>query len=211
MGVLGNLDHERFCQAVHTRTWAGEKRSAALPAAYRETMYRGDREKAADAAIAPNARRLSQRKEVKARLAELAAKAGEIAALDAGWAMGKLKRMVEANIDDYLAPVDKRGTRVFDLSEVSREQLSLISELTVEDETELSKDEPPTQVRKIKIKLHDRISAISLMAKIAGWEAPKKQEHTGKDGGPIETMAVTDEQRAKALAAFIAQTSKETG
>lgn len=43
--------------------------------------------------------------------------------------------------------------------------------------------------------------------------APKKygdkvvQEHTGKDGGPIETKDVTDEHRARALAAFLMRTS----
>jgi hypothetical protein len=42
--------------------------------------------------------------------------------------------------------------------------------------------------------------------------APKKygdrvaMEHTGKDGGPIQTMEVSDEARARALAAFIAKT-----
>ena len=30
-------------------------------------------------------------------------------------------------------------------------------------------------------------------------------EHTGKDGGPIETREVTDETRAKALAVFLAK------
>lgn len=130
MGVLGNLDHERFCQAVHTRTWAGEKRSAALPAAYRETMYRGDREKVADKAISPNARRLSQRKEVRDRLKELADGAAQVAELDAAWAQRKLKGYVDSKDASY----------------------------------------------------NERISAIALMAKIAGWEAPKKIAPTTPDG-----------------------------
>lgn len=35
-------------------------------------------------------------------------------------------------------------------------------------------------------------------------------EHTGKDGGPIETMEITDAERARALAVFIARTKVET-
>ena len=42
MGALGNLDHERFCQAAHKRIWGGEQRAEALRAAYLETIYSGD-------------------------------------------------------------------------------------------------------------------------------------------------------------------------
>jgi len=39
-----------------------------------------------------------------------------------------------------------------------------------------------------------------------GWKKQETHEFTGKDGGPIETMEITDERRAKALANFIART-----
>lgn len=38
------------------------------------------------------------------------------------------------------------------------------------------------------------------------WRDKQEHELTGKDGGPIETADVTDDMRAKALAAFIAKT-----
>ena|SRR5271157_6310667 len=34
---------------------------------------------------------------------------------------------------------------------------------------------------------------------------PQGLEHTGKDGGPIETLDVTDAHRARAMAAFFAK------
>lgn len=40
------------------------------------------------------------------------------------------------------------------------------------------------------------------------WTKTESLELTGKDGGPIETMEVTDEKRARALANFIARTKK---
>ena len=39
-----------------------------------------------------------------------------------------------------------------------------------------------------------------------GWKETSVNEHTGKDGGPIETMMVTDADRVKALTAFLART-----
>ncbi|PHM47153.1 terminase small subunit [Xenorhabdus miraniensis] len=43
----------------------------------------------------------------------------------------------------------------------------------------------------IKLKLHDPKAAIKQLADLMGWDAPKKTELTGKDGGPIQTVALT--------------------
>lgn len=202
MGVLGNFDHERFCQAAHRRLWAGEKRATALPLAYRETMYSGDSED--DAAIAPNARRLANRKDVKARLAELAAYSAQLAGIDAAWGLVKLKRYAEFNVDDYLSPRNDAGLRFFDVGKVSSDKLGLLSELSIEEFTE-GRGENATDIRKTKIKGHDPIAALALMARIAGWEAPKKIAPTTPDGQQSwQPEPITDEQRAKALAVFMA-------
>lgn len=201
MGVLGNPDHERFCQAAHKRIWTGEKHVAAYHAAYRETIYQGfDPD---DRAIAPNVRKLRNRKDVKGRLAELRDYAAKLAGIDSGWAMVQLKGFVESNLDDYLAPPDGDGSRFFDLTNVSREKIGHLSELNLEEETELDDDEPARRIRKIRMKLHDRIGALGLMARIAGWAAPTKSEITGKDGEPL--MPISDADRARALAAFLAK------
>lgn len=181
MGVLGNFDHERFCQAAHKRIWAGERHVAAYHAAYRETIYRGADPD--EQAIAPNVRKLRNRKEVKARLAELADVAAKMAGLDAGLAMLQLKaRIWDFNLDDYLSPRGDGFQRFFDISNATREQMGKLSEMTIEEEIVDAGEDTMRKVRKIKLKGHDPASVIGLMARIGGWEAPKKVAPTTPDG-----------------------------
>jgi len=75
------------------------------------------------------------------------------------------------------------------------EKLKIISEL------EVGKFGP-------KIKQHGKAAAIALLAKMEGWEAAQKFEHTGKDGGPILTKDVTeltDDQLAAIVAGGVSE------
>ncbi len=187
MGVLGNTKHERFCQAVHRRVLAGETRGKSRTAAYREIIYQGDNPD--DNAIAPDARKLANQKLVKARIQELADTAAKLAGIDAAWALVLLKGKAEANLDDYLSRPDGSGTRFFDLTDVPREKIGHLAELQIEDETVVAQDKDDRRIIKTKLKLCDPVSAIGLMAKIAGWLAPAKvaaTDRTGEhDAGPI--------------------------
>ena len=168
MGALVNLDHERFCQAAHRRIWAGEKHVAAFEEAYRETIL----ESGADpAAISANVRRLRNQPRVKARMQELAEYAAKLAGIDAGWAQLKLRAMVEASMDSYLTPVDAQGNRYFNIGQVPAEALAQLVELHQEETAE---EHGLLRVRKTRIKLPDKIAALGLMAKIAGWIVPEK-------------------------------------
>ena len=178
MGILLNIDHERFCQAAHKLIWSGEKHVAAYHAAYIETIYEGSGEPF-DEAIAANVRKLRNRTEVKARLQELAEYAAKLAGIDAGWAQLKLRDMVEANLDDFLGPPNDDGVRHFDIGKVSREKLAQLVELNQEETIEFDDDEPARRVRKVRLKLPDKIAALGLMAKIAGWLAPEKRDVSG--------------------------------
>lgn len=192
MGALGNLDHERFCQNAHKRIWSGEKRVPAFHAAYRETIYRGSNPD--EQAIAPDVRRLRNRVEVKARLVELADYAAKLAGIDATWAMVQLKaRVADFNLDDYLTPRGEGFQRFFDISNATREQLGKLSEMTIEEEIVDAGEDTMRKVRKIKIKPYDPASIIGLMARIAGWEAPKKVAPTNPEGdGPMEVIVHND-------------------
>lgn len=180
MPTLGNHQHEKFCQEAHRLIWSGTKRKIALTDAYIAAGYQADQKFVSD-----NARKLANRTDVKARLAELSNFAATMAGIDAGWAQMKLKALVDSNLDDYLAPPDAQGVRRFDISKVSREKLGLILELTQEEEHKLvsetgdEDDKTWIRINKIKIKRSDPIQALALMAKIAGWLAPEKQEHSG--------------------------------
>lgn len=201
MGVLQNFLHERFCQALHLRLWAGEKQSEARLAAYREHIYRGNN--ADDNALKANTRKLCGRDDVKARLIELAERSATLAAIEGGWiiitAKGELDAIGRFNFDDFLTPVDQFGKRYLDISRATREQLALLTELSLE---------PGKYGTKIKIKGPDRYSAkpaiLALIARVGGYEAPKKIAPTDKDGNDLSladlvgaSMALVEERRRK--------------
>ncbi|MEI7195050.1 terminase small subunit [Pectobacterium versatile] len=87
--------------------------------------------------------------------------------------------------DDDGKPISQAVWSFKNASELKPEQMAAISELTS------GKDG-------LKIKLHDPKAAIKQLAEMRGWEAPKKHEHTGKDGGPIETATLTKDEYRQA-------------
>jgi hypothetical protein len=200
MAALHNFDWERFCQEAHRRIWAGEQRGEALAAAYVDCVYDGDKSDRTRAleACRPNSRRLSNANAlVKARLKELANYSAQLAGIDAGWAQIKLKSMVEANIDDYLSPPDKDGYRYFDLSQVSREKLGQLTELAQDEITEaMGDDEGTRRTRKIKVRLPDKISALSLLAKIARWVEDAPTASASASANTVVMQVVTSVPRA---------------
>jgi len=180
MGALGNLNHERFCQEAHKRIWAGAKRKEALTEAYKIAVYEGDNPDLPS--IGDNARRLANQKPVAARLAELADYSSRLAGIDASWAMLELaRRVMDFNLDDYLSPPGQGG-RFFTIDEATRDQLGKLSELTIDEEIIEAGDETMRKIRKIKLKPYDAAAIIGLMARIGGWEAPKKIAPTDAEG-----------------------------
>lgn len=221
MGVLVNPDHERFCQEVHRRILAREARGQARTAAYREHIYRATTAPpATDDQLAANARRLAGQKQIRERLAELADFAAKLAGIDASWAMVELKSLLADvrgfNLDDYLGPPDEDGNRYYDLSKVPRDTLGRLTEYSIESSTVFvgeGEDKEPREIRKVRLKgpskTPEAVAILALMARIQGWEAPKKIAPTNAAGdGPAEVnLNTTDEDRTRALQAFIARTA----
>ena len=188
MGVLHNPQHERFCQELHKLIWAGGKVKESRASAYQVVGYQTKPEYVID-----NARKLANRPDVRARLDELAQQSAVRASCDAGWAMMQIKAFVTANIDDYLSPPDSDGQRYTELGNVSRDKLGLLSELSQEETTEPRVGDELRSVRKVKLKLHDKIAALRLMAEIAGWKAPAKVAATNPDGtqsAPLQVIEI---------------------
>lgn len=52
----------------------------------------------------------------------------------------------------------------------------------------------------LKIKLHDQRAAMKQLAELQGFDAPRKTELTGANGGPIQTVAISDEELLTKLA-----------
>lgn len=218
MGVLVNPDHERFCQEVHRRIMEREPQGQARTAAYREHIHTPGDKPSTDEQLAANARRLAGQKQIRQRIAELADFAAKLAGIDASWAMVELKSLLAEvrgfNLDDYLGPPDEEGNRYYDLSSVSREMLGRLTEYSIESATEFDgKYKEPRQIRKVRIKgpskAPEAVAILALMARIQGWEAPKKIAPTNAAGdGPAEVnLNTTDEDRTRALQAFLARTA----
>jgi hypothetical protein len=154
MPTLQNPDHERLCQALIRRLAAGEQRSTALPQAYRETIYSGGNPD--NASLAPNSRRLIQRPEVRARIAELMQRVAEHAEIDAVWLVKQLRYRIE-------------NPKIIETEDIYAEG-----------------DLKTITARKVKTKEYDPVAAAALIARICGLEAPRRTEITGKDGAPVE-------------------------
>ena len=87
--------------------------------------------------------------------------------------------------DDDGNPVTQSVWSFKNASELKPEQMAAISELTA------GKDG-------LKIKLHDPKAAIKQLAEMRGWEAPKKTELSGPNGGAIQTTNLTADEAAEA-------------
>ncbi len=198
MGVLGKPEHERFCQAVHAHLLAGKNRGESRTLAYMETVAGT---LAGDAAIgdqAANARRLANQPHIKARIQDIADRAAVLADLDRGWALVRLKQIAEANLHDYLAPADEEGNRFFDLGAVKPEKMGLLAELSQDQVTETAgygEEKTLRFIRKLRLKLHDRIAAINLICRIEGWEKPQKHAQTDAAGNDLPPMSEADRAR----------------
>jgi|SRR5581483_5392304 len=103
--------------------------------------------------FAANARKRAQRKDVKARVAELTKPA-----------LDKVAAAIEANV-----------------AWASRHLVDVAEKAFKEGDA----------------KIPDGIRAIDLLAKLHGWLAPEKHEHTGKDGAPLlDVSKLSDDQLA---------------
>lgn len=107
------------------------------------------------------------------------------AAAEAGYGQPKsegVRLLSKPPIKKAIEAVQKRATNAALMKrEKALEQLSKLAETA-------------TQAK-------DRINAIALLARLQGWEAPRKHEHAGPDGGAIPLAAVpaTPEQAMEAL------------
>jgi phage terminase small subunit len=116
----------------------------------------------------------------------------------------ELAKIGFSNLADYIQ-VQRDGTAYVDLSELTREQAAAVQEITVDEYAEGS-GEDVRLVKKVKLKLIDKIRALELIGKhLAMWV--ERHEHTGKDGGPIqaEVTEMAPEERERRIAELLAK------
>jgi phage terminase small subunit len=112
-----------------------------------------------------------------------------------------------ASMGDYIR-VTSDGDPMVDLSGLTPEQMAAISEVTVEDYTE-GRGEDAREIRRVKFKLHDKLSGLDKLMKRLGAYAPDKIEHAGPGGGPIRTANINADIPVEDLADLYSQSLRE--
>lgn len=201
MTVLSNAKHELFAQELAK----GETASAA----YVTAGYQADD---------GNASKLANRPEVQARVQEITGAAAERAGVTTTQVFDELRKIAFADIRDVvswrpeLVPLKQEIEESGEEVEPDGLKAVMVSRVTVLDSATLSEDAAAAVAEvaqsatgAIRIKLHDKPAALEKLARMLGM-FKDRVEHTGKDGGPIETRAVlTDRDRARALAHLVAK------
>ncbi len=148
MPILSNSRHERFAQALAQGMSAG--------AAFVDAGY---------SAHDSNASRLSRNDKVRARVDELQAAGAERAGVTVERIVEELAKVGFANMLDYMRIGD--GDPHLDFSEITRDQAAAVGEVTVEDFKE-GRGENARDVRRVKFKLNDKLSALEKLGKHLG-------------------------------------------
>lgn len=103
--------------------------------------------------------------------------------------IAELAKLGFANMQDYMR-ASPDGDPYLDFSALTREQAAALTEVTVEDFKD-GRGEDARDVRRVKFKLADKRAALVDLGKYLGI-FKDRVEHTGANGGPIQTEDVTD-------------------
>jgi phage terminase small subunit len=135
---------------------------------------------------------------VAAAISEAQAKRAERTKIDADWVLQRLAIEADADLADLYAD---NGTLkpVSEWPMVWRKGLVAGIETQQEFEEVDGQKKPAGMVHKVK--LSDRIRRIELIGKHIGVGAfAEKHEHSGPDGGPIQTEEIGDTEKARRIA-----------
>lgn len=182
MPSLENARHEAFARGIVEGKAAG--------AAYVAAGYK-------PAGAEANASRLIRNDKVAARIAELKAEAAKGAVATAQQVLEELTKIGLANMQDFVGDNDITHS----VASLNRNHAAAIQEYTVEHYTDGHGDDV-REVKKIKLKLADKRGALVDLGRHHKLFTDKS-EHSGPDGGPVETKDVSDIDRARRIAFFL--------
>ena len=109
------------------------------------------------------ASRLLKNAKVKARLGELMEKHAIKLDLSAEKVLSELAKMGFANLSDYIRTT-KEGDAYIDLSELTREQVAAIQEITVDEYVE-GRGKDSREVKRVRLKLADKNRSLELLGR----------------------------------------------
>lgn len=186
MPVLANPKHELFAQELAKGVGQTE--------AYLLAGYRGDKTAAS---------RLSTNVNIQARVAEILAAGAERAEITREMVVRELGRI---GFSDIRRVFDSNGAlrRLEDLDDESAAAIASVEVVT----KRVPGGEKDEVEHVAKIKTWDKRAALVDIAKMQGWHV-ERHEHTGKDGGPIETADMTPTEKARRIAFALHRGVKE--
>ena len=141
MPILRSAKHERYCQnRVEGQT---------IDAAYTNAGYKPNR---------GNAARLNAKESIRARISELQGNAAELVERSLAECLAELEAIAYANLGDYIR-IDEDGQPHPDFSKITDAKAAGLKEFTVE-EREVGRGKNSRVVRRVKLKLHDKLRAL---------------------------------------------------
>lgn len=200
MPVLDNPRHELFAQEVAKGT--------PLERAYELAGY---------SPSAKNAARLRKIEGVSSRIEEILSQSAEKAGITIERVLEEIAKIAFSDIRkvakwrSHLVTEEDNpdGGDVLVVKTIVTNTVEMVASEDIDDATAAAIAEiGQTDKGSVKIKLHDKLSALEKLGKHLGM-FKEKVELSGKDGGPLQFADVTDADRAKALAAFMAKTSSK--
>jgi phage terminase small subunit len=172
MPLLKNVNHELFCRYIVEGNSAAEsvKKAGFMPNADQGVLVK-------------TAAKLNSRKDIAERIKELREKGAARTTVTAARIMEEFAKIGFANMMDYVK-IQSDGSAYVDMKDLTREQAAAISEIVVDTYMDGKGDEA-REVKRIRVKLHDKQAALVNMGKHLGMFT-NRVEVTGKNGGPIE-------------------------
>lgn len=142
-----------------------------------------------------NAARLLRNAQVAAEIAKGQAKVIERAEFNAEQVIRQLERMVTFDPRRLFHP----DGRPKSITELDDDTAMVIQGLDVQEQFEGTGDDRQFVGYVKKYKLTDRLGAVNTALKMFG-KLTERVEHTGKDGGPIETRELSENEKARRIA-----------
>lgn len=139
--------------------------------------------------------------DIAAAVAEAQAKRAGRTEITADRVLQELAKIGFANMADYMR-AGPDGDPYLDFSELTRDQAAALIEVTVEDFKD-GRGEDARDVRRVKFKLADKRGALVDIGKHLGMFV-EKHEHSGPNGGPIQSEVSARDILAGKLAGLAA-------
>ena len=134
-----------------------------------------------------NISRLRQTAVMRERIAEIAARAGELAEIQDGWILARIKQLADCSIANFLLfdsqgylVLDDRGHPIVDLSRVTPDQIRTLAVFEYD------------RSGRLKLRTRDPISALKLLAKNRGLLRHKVTLTDGSREAPAKVYVISD-------------------